>query len=326
MAVLKTNHLKLISGRANEELAKEIADYIGTELVDVYITDFADEEIFVKIKENIRGEDVFIIQPTCNPGHKNIMELLVLIDALKRSSAERITAVIPYYGYARQERKAEPRVPITAKLLANLLTVAGADRVLCMDLHAAQIQGFFDIPVDHLYATPVFLEQAAKLGDLSDFVVVSPDVGGVERSRFFARNLNLPLAILDKRRQKKNSAEVLNLIGNVDGLHCLMIDDMVDTAGTICQAAGILKKFGAKSVHVFSTHPVLSGPAAERIRNSEMDNIFFTNTIPVSEEKRRIAGDKLKVLSVAELFGKAIESIHLNSSVSSLFVQETKVE
>lgn len=323
---MPTSNLKLISGRANSELAQSIASYMGVELLDVYVTDFADNEIFVKIKENVRGKDVFVIQPTCNPGHKNLMELLILIDALRRSSAERITAVIPYYGYARQERKAEPRVPITAKLVANLLTEAGANRVMTMDLHAAQIQGFFDIPCDHLYATPVFIETALSLGNMDDFIVVSPDVGGVERSRFFARNLGTGLAILDKRREKKNTAEVVNLIGNVEGLNALMLDDMVDTAGTICQAAEILKKKGAKTVNVFSAHAVLSGPAAERLRDSVIDNIFFTDSIPVSEEKCSIIGDKIKILSVAELFGLAIERTHLNLSVSSLFIQNSKVE
>lgn len=322
---MPVSSLKLISGRANEALAHKIASYIGINLVDVYITDFADSEIFVKIKNNIRGMDVFVIQPTCNPGHKNLMELLIIIDALRRSSAERITAVIPYYGYGRQERKAEPRVPITAKLVANLLTEAGANRVLTMDLHAAQIQGFFDIPVDHLYATPVFLKAAKSMGSMNDFIVVSPDIGGVERSRFLAKYLGTELAILDKRREKKNEAEVLNLIGNVDGKKVIMLDDMVDTAGTISQAAMILKNKGAVLVNVFSTHAVLSGPAAERLRDSEIDNVYFTDTIPVPDDKKNLIGDKLHLLSVSELFGEAIERIHLNSSVSSLFVSETKV-
>jgi ribose-phosphate pyrophosphokinase len=317
--------MKLISGRANLVLAEKIADYLGIDLGDLYITDFADSEIFVKIIDNIRGMDVFLVQPTCNPGHKNLMEMLIIIDALRRASAERITAVIPYYGYARQERKAEPRVPITAKLVANLLTGAGATRVLTMDLHAAQIQGFFDIPVDHLYATPVFLQTALNMGDMKDFVVVSPDVGGVERSRFFAKHLDTDLAILDKRRERKNQAEVMNLIGSVEGMNVFMVDDMVDTAGTITQAASLLKKRGAVSINVFSTHAVLSGPAAERLGSSEIDNIFFTDTIPVSQEKQKIIGDKLKILSVAELFGEAIQRIHLNSSVSSLFISQTKV-
>ncbi len=318
--------LKLLSGRANQPLAEKIAEYIGVELVDVFITDFADNEIFVKIKENIRGKDTYVIQPTCNPGHKNLMELLILIDALKRASAERITAVVPYYGYARQERKAEPRVPITAKLVANLLTTAGANRVITMDLHAAQIQGFFDIPVDHLYATPVFLESAKNLGDMNEFTVVSPDIGGVERTRFFAKLLGTSMAILDKRREHKNTAEVLNLIGSVDGKNVIIIDDLVDTAGTICQAAAILKERGAKSVNVFATHPVLSDPAGERLRDSTIDRMFFTDTIPIDPKTRSDLGERLRILSVAELFGQAIERIHLNLSVSSLFVSGSKVE
>jgi ribose-phosphate pyrophosphokinase len=315
----------LISGRANRELAKKISGYIGVELVDVMITEFADSEIFVRIQENVRGKDVFVIQSMCNPGYKNIMELLIIIDALRRSSAERITTVIPYFGYARQDRKAEPRVPITAKLVANLLTVAGTDRVLTLDLHAAQIQGFFDIPVDHLYATPVFLETLKGHKDFSDYVVVSPDVGGVERSRFFARQIGASIAILDKRRAKKNEAEILHLIGAVDGMNVIIIDDLIDTAGTIVKAAAMLRKKKAKSVSVYSTHAVLSGPSAERIRDSKIDKLYLTDSIPINEEKRKIIGDKLEVLSVSELFGQAIERIHLNESVSSLFVTEKKV-
>ncbi len=319
------SNIRLISGRANQELAKKIAGYTGVELVDVMITEFADSEIFVRIQENIRGKDVFIIQPMCNPAYKNIMELLIIIDALRRSSAERITAVIPYFGYARQDRKAEPRVPITAKLVANLLTVAGTDRVLAMDLHAAQIQGFFDIPVDHLYATPVFLNTLKEVKDLSDYVVVSPDAGGVERSRFFAKQIGVSMAILDKRREKKNEAEVLHLIGRVDGMNVIMIDDMIDTAGTVVKAAEMLKKKGAKSINVYSTHAVLSGPAAERIKGSVIDNLYLTDTIPIDDAKKKLMGNKLHVLSVYELIGQAIERIHLNLSVSSLFVSENKV-
>lgn len=318
--------LKLLSGRANRALAEKIAEYIGVELVDIFITDFADNEIFVKIKENIRGKDTYVIQPTCNPGHKSLMELLIIIDALKRASADRITAVVPYYGYARQERKAEPRVPISAKLVANLLTVAGANRIIAMDLHAAQIQGFFDIPVDHLYATPVFLDSAKALGDMNEFTVVSPDIGGVERTRFFSKLLGTNMAILDKRREHKNTAEVMNLIGSVEGLNVIMVDDMVDTAGTICQAAKMLKDRGAKSVNVFATHAVLSNPAGERLRDSVIDRMFFTDTIPIAQATKEMLGERLTVLSVAELFGQAIERIHLNLSVSSLFVSGSKVE
>jgi ribose-phosphate pyrophosphokinase len=323
---MPVSNLKLLTGRANPVFAQRIADYIGVPIVDTFITDFADNEIFVKIRENVRGKDVFIVQPTCNPGYKNLMELLIIIDALRRASAERITAVIPYFGYARQDRKAEPRVPITSKLVANLVTVAGADRLLSMDLHAAQIQGFFDIPVDHLYATPAFLKKALSLGDMKDFVVVSPDIGGVERSRFFSKLLGTNLAILDKRREKKNEAEVLNLIGEVDGLNVVMIDDMVDTAGTICQSAELLKKKGAKSIHVFSAHAVLSGPAPQRLGESLIDRIYFTDTIPVEEAKLKTIGPKMETISVAGLFGEAIERIHLNESVNSLFVNETKVQ
>ena len=322
---MSTEDLKLISGRANPALSKKIADYIGVELTETLITDFADNELFVKVIDNVRGRDVFVIQSTCNPGYKNLMELLIIIDALRRASADRITAVLPYFGYARQDRKAEPRVPITSKLIANLLTVAGANRLISMDLHAAQIQGFFDIPVDHLYATPVFLEKAVSLGDMNEFIVVSPDIGGVERSRFFAKWLGTNMAILDKRREKKNEAEVLRLIGNVEGMNVIMVDDMVDTAGTIVQAAKMLKNEGAKTINVFSTHPVLSGPAATRLNDSLIDNIFFTDTIPVEQSKQDIIGKKLQILSVAELIGEAIERIHLNNSVSSLFVSESKI-
>lgn len=321
---MPTSNIKLISGRANIGLARKIANYVGVELVEVLITEFADSEIFVRINEDIRGKDVFVIQPTCNPGYKNLMELLIIVDALRRASAERITAVIPYFGYARQDRKAEPRVPITSKLVANLITVAGVNRVLAMDLHAAQIQGFFDIPVDHLYATPVFLDTLANV-NTQDYIVVSPDAGGVERSRFLARQIDVGLAILDKRREKKNEAEVLNLIGNVEGKNVIIVDDMIDTGGTITKAADMLKKKGAKTVNVYSTHPVLSGPAAERIRNSQIDNLYVTDTIPIDESRAAIMGEKLHVLSVYELFGQAIERIHLDLSVSSLFVNPSKI-
>lgn len=322
---MASSNIKLISGRANPELAGKIASYLGVDLVDVFITEFADSEIFVKIREDIRGKDVFLIQPTCNPGYKNLMELLIIVDALRRASANRITAVIPYFGYARQDRKAEPRVPITAKLVANLLTVAGVDRILAIDLHAAQIQGFFDIPVDHLYATPVFLETLKGIQNPDEVVVVSPDTGGVERSRFFSKQIGVGLAILDKRREKKNEAEVLHLIGNVEGKNVIMIDDMIDTAGTIVQAAAMLKRNGAKTVSVYVSHAVFSGPAAERLQKSEIDHLYVTDTIPLSEEKKATIGPKLHILSVAALFGQAIERIHLNLSVSSLFVSESKV-
>ncbi len=322
---MASSNIKLISGRANPELARRIASYIGVELVDVLITEFADSEIFVKIREDIRGKDVFVIQPTSNPGYKNLIELLIIVDALRRASADRITAVIPYFGYARQDRKAEPRVPITAKLVANILTVAGVDRVLAMDLHAAQIQGFFDIPVDHLYATPVFLSTLKEIDDLSNYVIVSPDAGGVERSRFFARQIGASIAILDKRREKKNEAEVLRLIGNVGGKKAIIIDDMIDTGGTIVQAADMLKSNGAETVNVYSTHAVLSGDASERIKNSAIDTIYVTDTIPIDKQKISILGNKMQILTVFELFGQAIERIHLNLSVSSLFITESKI-
>jgi len=319
-----TSNIKIITGRSNPDLALKIASYIGESLVDVLITEFADSEIFVKIRENIRGKDVYVIQSTCNPAHKHLMELLIIIDALRRASAARITAVIPYFGYARQDRKAEPRVPITSKLIANLLVVAGCDRILTMDLHAAQIQGFFDIPVDHLYATPVFLGTLSGEEDPDNYIVVSPDAGGVERARFFARQIGAGIAILDKRREKKNEAEVLHLIGNVEGKKTIVIDDMIDTGGTIAQAAAMLKKNGAKSVSVYSTHGVLSGKASVILKNSEIDDLYVTDTIPISDEKITEIGSKLHILSVYELFGQAIERTHLNLSVSSLFVSESK--
>ncbi|MGC8764492.1 MAG: ribose-phosphate diphosphokinase [Brevinematia bacterium] len=316
--------LCIISGRSNPPLAKKIADYIGINLTDILITEFQDGEIFVRIQENVRGKDVFVVQSTCNPGYKHLMELLIIVDALRRASAERITAVIPYFGYARQDRKAEPRVPITAKLVANLLTVSGVNRVLSMDLHTAQIQGFFDIPVDHLYGIPIFLNTLKGI-DTSKYVVVSPDTGGVERSRYFAKQIGVGMAILDKRREKKNESEVVHLIGSVEGKKALVIDDMIDTAGTICQAAKIIKEHGSDEVYVYSSHAVFSGNAPERLAASVIDKIFVTDTILIEEEKKKKIGDKLVVLSVNELFGQAIERIHLNHSVSSLFFWEKKV-
>lgn len=321
---MPVSNICLISGRSNPVLAKKIADYIGLNLSDILITEFQDGEIFVRIQENVRGKDVFVIQSTCNPGYKHLMELLIIVDALRRASADRITAVIPYFGYARQDRKAEPRVPITAKLVANLLTVAGVDRVLAMDLHAAQIQGFFDIPVDHLYAIPVFLNTLKGINP-DEYVVVSPDTGGVERSRYFAKQIGVNMAILDKRRERKNEAEIVHLIGSVEGKKALVIDDMIDTAGTICQAAKIIKEHGSKEVYVYCSHGVFSGIAAERIGASVIDKLYVTDSIMISEDKKKIIGDKLEILSVNEIFGQAIERIHLNHSVSSLFVWEKKV-
>ncbi len=321
---MPVSNICLISGRSNPSLAKKIADYIGHNLSDILITEFQDGEIFVRIQENVRGKDVFVIQSTCNPGYKHLMELLIIVDALRRASADRITAVIPYFGYARQDRKAEPRVPITAKLVANLLTVAGVDRVLAMDLHAAQIQGFFDIPVDHLYAIPVFLNTLKGINP-DEYVVVSPDTGGVERSRYFAKQIGVNMAILDKRRERKNVSEIVHLIGSVEGKKALVIDDMIDTGGTISQAAKIIKQHGSKEVYVYCSHGVFSGNAAEILGASVIDKLYVTDSIMISEDKKKIIGDKLEILSVNEIFGQAIERIHLNNSVSSLFVWEKKV-
>ena len=318
--------LKLITGRSNIALAKNISSYTGIHLTETYITEFADEELFVRIEEDIRGRDVFVIQSTSNPGHKNLFELLVIVDALKRSSVGQITAVIPYYGYARQERKSESRVPITAKLVANLLVEAGVHRVMTLDLHAAQIQGFFDIPVDHLFASAIFHKFAKKhLKANEDWVVVSPDVGGLERARHFAKLLNVGIAVFDKRREQKNHAEILNLIGEIDGKNTILIDDMIDTAGTICQAANRLKVLGAKSVHIMASHGIFSKEAPTRLKESSADSIIVTDTIEISEEKKAIIGDKLHVLSAAELFGEAIERIHTNRSISDLFFESKKV-
>ncbi len=314
------NDVVILSGRSNVSLSRKIAEYLGLELGKVLITEFADGEIFVKVEESIRGSDVFVIQSTCNPSNQNLMELLILIDALRRASAERITAVIPYFGYARQDRKAEPRVPITAKLVANLITTAGANRVLTMDLHADQIQGFFDIPVDHLYAFPVFIEYLKEnYENLEDFVVVSPDTGGVKRARFLASFLDLNIAIIDKRRSDYNVAEVMNLVGEVKGKNAVITDDIIDTGGTVAKAAKKLKEEGAKKVIVMATHPVLSKDAKEKLSAEEIDEIIVTDTIPIPETKML---PKIKVLSVYKLFAEAISRIHTNSSVSSLFVKK----
>lgn len=318
--------LKLITGRSNPKLAQNIASYMGISLADIYITEFADEEIFVRIEEDVRGQHIFVVQSTSNPGYKNLFELLVIIDALKRASAGQITAVIPYYGYARQERKTESRVPITAKLVANLLTEAGAQRIVTMDLHASQIQGFFDIPVDHLFASSIFLDYARHtLKADSDWVVVSPDVGGLERARAFAKHFQAGIAVFDKRRERKNQAEVLNLIGDVQNKNTILIDDMIDTAGTICQAAARLKDIGACHVHIMSSHAVLSQNAPERLKESSADSIVVTDTIEIPEAKRNIIGKKLTVLEAAGLFGEAIERIYANRSISTLFLQAKKV-
>ena len=309
--------LKLITGNSNPGLAKEIAEYIGQGLSQATVTTFSDGETRVRIDENVRGGDVFLIQSCCPPVNTSIMELLLLIDAVKRSSATQITAVIPYYGYGRQDRKDQPRVPISAKLIADLLTVAGANRILTMDLHAGPIQGFFNIPVDHLYAMPVLLDYIKKQ-QVSDMVIVSPDAGGVERARAFAKRLNSSLAIIDKRRELPNQAEVMNIIGEVKGKHALLFDDMIDTAGTIVQTAQTCLDNGALSVWAGCTHPVLSGPALERLEGSCLREVVVTNSIPLNGKDQHCS--KLKALSVAPLLGEAILRIHREESVTSLFV------
>ena len=312
-----SKELKLFSGNANPALAKEICQYLGVGLGEALVSEFSDGEIRVRIEENVRGTDVFVVQSCCAPVNNSIMELLIMIDALKRSSSYRITAVIPYFGYARQDRKDQPRVPISAKLMADLVTTAGADRVLTMDLHAGQIQGFFNIPVDHLYATPVLLDYITKEGS-ADLVVVSPDAGGVERARAFAKRLQANLAIIDKRREGPNNAQIMNIIGDVEGRNALLLDDMIDTAGTIVQGAQACAEKGARMVWAGCRHPVLSGPALERIQESCLTQVVVTNTIPLNGKDATCP--KLKMLSVAPLLGEAIKRIHEEESVSSLFV------
>ena len=311
------DRLKVFAGNANTALAGEICRELGIEQSSAMVKQFSDGEIRLQLNENVRGVDVFVIQPTCQPVDRNIMELLLMLDALKRSSAQRITAVLPYYGYARQDRKDKPRVPISARLVAALLETAGASRVLTLDLHAAQIQGFFDIPVDHLFAMPVMIEYYKAQG-IPDTTVVSPDAGGVERARAFAKRLSSPLAIIDKRREEANVAEVMNVVGEVDGRHCLLVDDLIDTAGTLVKGAEALLEKGAASVSACATHAVLSGPAVERIEQSALREVVFTNSIPLSEEARK--SKKIKSLSIAKLMADAIRSIHEETSVSTLFV------
>ena len=306
--------MKIFAGNAVPGLAREICEYLGVQLGAAVVGRFSDGEIMIRISENTRGRDVFVVQSTCPPVNDTIMELLVMVDALRRASAWRITAVVPYYGYSRQDRKAEPRVPITAKLVANLVTAAGADRVLCTDLHAGQLQGYFDIPVDNLMASPVILEYFRRLG-LVEPVIVSPDAGGVERARNFAKRLDASLAIIDKRRLAPNVAEIMNIIGDVEGRPAIILDDMIDTAGTLVQAALAVKAKGATRVFAAATHPVLSGQARERIAASPLEEVVVTNTIPHPE----IAGSKIRVLSLASLLGEGIRRIHENTSVSSLF-------
>ena len=311
------SEIKIIAGNSNMELAQKIADYIGVNVANCQVTTFSDGEISVNINETVGGCDVFVVQSTNNPVNENLMELFIMIDALRRASAGRITAVIPYYGYARQDRKAKARDPITAKLVANLITAAGADRVLTMDLHAAQIQGYFDIPLDHLLGGSLLANYFNKK-NIEDLVVVSPDLGSVTRSRKFANQLDgeVPLAIIDKRRPKANVCEVMNLIGDVNGKNVIMLDDMIDTAGTITNAANALKEFGAKDIYACCTHAVLSGPAIERIENSAISELIVLDTIRLPKEKEI---DKIKVLTVAEMFGEAIKKIFSNESVSVLF-------
>ena len=308
--------IAVFSGSANRPLAEEICAYLGLPLGAMSLANFSDGEIYCQIMENVRGKDVFIVQPTCNPVNKSIVELLIVIDAFKRSSARRITAVIPYYGYARQDRKDKPRVPISSKLMADLLTAAGPQRILSMDLHAGQIQGFFNIPVDHLYAAPVLIKYLKEL-NISDLVVVSPDAGGVERARAFAKLLEVGLAIVDKRRVGPNVAEVLHLIGDVKGKNIIICDDMIDTAGTLVNTVNALKEKGAAKIFACATHGVLSGPAVERLRGAALEQIIITNT--VSQDKSKILPNMV-VLSVAGLLGEAIRGIHEETSISNLFV------
>ena len=309
--------LKIFTGNSNLGLAEKISKEIGISLGDALVTRFSEGEIFVKINEDVRGRDVYIIQSTCTPPNDNLMELLIIIDALRRASAARITAVMPFFGYARQDRKDQPRVPITAKLVANLITAAGANRVLAMDLHAGQIQGFFDIPVDHLYASPVFADYIRKM-KIEDLVIVSPDVGGIKMARGFASRLNADLAIVDKRRENDKEAKVMHLLGEVKGKNAIITDDLVATAGSLTEAARELKIRGAKKVYAAISHPVLSGPAWDRIAASPLDQLLVTDSIPTTNIPEGMQ-DRIKVLSVAPLLGEAIRRIHSNQSVSSLF-------
>ncbi len=310
--------MKFFSGSANRELSEKIAKIIGVPLGEAKIHRFADKELFVEVDENVRGMDVFVIQPTCSPVNEHLMELLIMIDTLKRASADRITAVIPYYGYARQDRKVQPRTPITSKLVADLLTAAGANRILSMDLHAGQIQGFFNIPFDHLYATPIFLDYLAKEKKSANLILVSPDAGGTERTRAYAKRLNCELAVIDKRRTGPNQSEVMHLIGEVTGRDAVIVDDIVDTAGTLTQAAEAVMKAKAKSVMAICTHPVLSGEAVNRINRSPIEVMVVSDTIPLGEKREQ--SKKIKVLSVAQILAEAIRRIHTGESVSSLFV------
>ncbi|MBO8172676.1 MAG: ribose-phosphate diphosphokinase [Bacillaceae bacterium] len=318
MANYRDPKLKIFTGNSNPKLAHEIAEHIGLQLGNAQVDKFSDGECQIVVNESVRGADVFVVQSTSAPVNQHLMELLVMVDALKRASAKSINVVIPYYGYARQDRKARARDPITAKLVANLIETAGASRVITMDLHATQIQGFFDIPVDHLLGEPILAKYFAEREDLNldEVIVVSPDHGGVTRARKLAEHLKAPIAIIDKRRPKPNVAEVMNIVGNIEGRIAIIIDDIIDTAGTITQAADALIESGAKDVFACCTHPVLSGPAIERIQNSRITELVVTNTIPLSEDKQI---DKIKTLSVAPIIGEAIVRVHEKLSVSKLF-------
>ena len=313
---MNPDRIKIFSGSANPSLAEAMCRQLGLELGQIKLKRFSDGEINLQLLENVRGADCFVVQPTCSPVEFHLMEILCMMDALKRSSAERITAVLPYYGYGRQDRKDKPRVPISAKLVASLLETAGADRIMALDLHAAQIQGFFDVPVDHLFFRPVMIDYF-KPQNVDDLTVVSPDAGGVERARSVAKRLNAPLAIIDKRREEANVAEVMNVIGDVSGQNCLIVDDLIDTAGTLVRGAEALLEYGAKSVSACATHAVLSGPAVERIAASAIQEVIFSNSIPLSDEAAGCG--KIRQLSVASLLARAVQSIHEETSVSILF-------
>ncbi len=314
---MTSRKLKLFSANANFSLAEEIAEYLGVSVGLAKVKTFADGEIAIEIGESVRGADVFIVQPTCAPVNDNLMELLIMIDAMRRASAQRITAVVPYYGYARQERKTKARDPISAKLVANLLTAAGADRLIAMDLHASAIQGFFDIPVDHLPGVPLLAEYYRNL-DSKNLIVVSPDVGGVARARNMANRLGVDIAIIDKRRQEANKAEIMHVIGDIKGKHVIMVDDMIDTAGTITKGAQVLRDMGAEEIYACCTHAVFSPPAMERLTHSVISEVLTTNTIPINYERQGYC-NKIKILSVASLLGEAIIRIHEDLSVSRLF-------
>jgi len=313
---MNPDRIKIFTGSANPSLAEAMCRQLGLELGQLKLKRFSDGEINLQLLENVRGADCFVVQPTCSPVEFHLMELLCMMDALKRSSAERITAVLPYYGYGRQDRKDKPRVPISAKLVASLLETAGADRIMALDLHAAQIQGFFDVPVDHLFFRPVMIDYF-KPQNVEDLTVVSPDAGGVERARSVAKRLNAPLAIIDKRREEANVAEVMNVIGDVSGQNCLIVDDLIDTAGTLVRGSEALLEYGAKSVSACATHAVLSGQAVERIAASRIKEVVFSNSIPLSDEAERCG--KIRQLSVAPLLARAVQSIHEETSVSILF-------